>query len=285
MSPNPLSENRELFFKVNIEGTQNLLDSIKSCPSVHALVYTSSSSVVHSYTDLVNVTEDLPLFHEPEQKAYYSHTKAVAEEMVLAANRSDGLLTTAIRPACMFGDGDRLLTWNMIGTGRKNLIIGSGENIFDFTYVGNNAYAQVLAASALVHASKSEQPIPEDQRVDGEAFVITNDEPWPFWDFARALAVGAGHEIQKENARSLPRTLLLLLVGIWEWIFKITTFGTRQPGVTRRMIIPTTLERTFDISKAKNRLGYKPQVDMREGINRASAWYIAQGGGEGKKTV
>lgn len=85
--------------------------------------------------------------------------------------------------------------------------MGSGKNFFDFTYVGNNAYAQVLAASALVRASESEQPIPEDQRVDGEAFVVTNDEPWPFWDFARALAVAAGYKVHKENARSLPFSL------------------------------------------------------------------------------
>lgn len=51
------------------------------------------------------------------------------------------------------------------------------------------------------------------------------------------------------------------------------------------MIIPTTLERTFDISKAKKRLGYKLQVNIQEGINRATAWYIAQGGGEGKKVA
>jgi sterol-4alpha-carboxylate 3-dehydrogenase (decarboxylating) len=285
VSPNPLSEDRKRFDQVNVKGTQNLLDCIRKHSSVKALIYTSSSSVVHnSYTDLVNVTEDLPLFFWPDQKAYYSHTKALAEVAILKANRTNGLLTTVIRPASLFGEGDHLLTGNMIGLGRKNLIIGGGNNVFDFTYAGNNAYAQVLAAETLIKASQSAEPIPEDMRVDGEAFVVTNDEPWKFWGFARALAIGSGFEVDETKTRHLPLALLVALVGFWECIFGLITFGTRQPSVTRRMIVPTTLERTFDISKAKKRLGYKPQVSIQEGINRATKWYVSQQNVDAKKS-
>ncbi|KAF2875745.1 hydroxysteroid dehydrogenase [Massariosphaeria phaeospora] len=277
VSPNPLSENKKRFDDVNIKGTQNLLDCIQTCSAVKALVYTSSSSVIHnSYTDLNKVTEDLPLFFAPQQKAYYSHTKAVAEDLIIKANRTHGLLTTSIRPASLFGEGDRLLTGNMIGLGRKNLVIGGGKNNFDFTYVGNNAYAQVLAAEALIRASNSQDSILHDARVDGEAFVVTNDEPWPFWEFARALALGAGYPVDTSKTRHIPAGLLFVLVGFWEWLFKMVTFGSRQPSVTTRMIVPTTLERTFDITKAKTRLGYRPQVTMQEGIDRATKWYKAQ---------
>lgn len=279
VSPFPLSENRKKFYEVNVKGTENLLECIQNSSSVKALVYTSSSSVIHnSYTDLIMATEDSPLFFEPDQKVYYSHTKAVAEELILKANRQNGLLTCIIRPASLFGEGDNLLTGNMVGLGAKNVIIGKGTNQFDFTYVGNNAYAQVLAASALVRASGSKDPIPEDQRVDGEAFVVTNDEPWPFWDFARALAVSSGHTVDRSKAKKLNKGVLLFFVGLLEWFYKILTFGTKQPAVKTRMILPTTLERTFDISKAKKRLGYKPQVSIEEGISRTIAWYKTEPG-------
>ncbi|KAF2469383.1 sterol-4-alpha-carboxylate 3-dehydrogenase [Lindgomyces ingoldianus] len=285
VSPNPLSENRKRFYEVNVGGTQNLLECIKNTTSVKALVYTSSSSVVHnSYTDLIKATEDMPLFFEPAQKVYYSHTKAVAEQMVINSNRQNGLLTTVIRPASLFGEGDHLLTGNMVGLGRKNVIIGSGTNQFDFTYVGNNAYAQMLAAAALVRASTSKEPIPDDERVDGEAFVVTNDEPWPFWEFARALAVAAGYTVDRTKAKMLPKGVLLFFVGLLEWFYKILTLGTRQPAVKTRMILPTTLERTFNIGKAKKRLGYKPQVSIEEGISRTITWYMSQQGVQ-KKTA
>jgi len=73
-SPNPLRENRKLLYEANVRGTEVLLECIESEDesesefATKALIYNSSSSVVHnSYTDLINVTEDLPLFHSPEQ--------------------------------------------------------------------------------------------------------------------------------------------------------------------------------------------------------------------------
>jgi len=277
VSPNPLLENKKLFYSVNVGGTENLLKCIEEVGCVKALVYTSSSSVVHNiHTDLINAIEDLPLRFEPAQKVYYSHTKAVAEDMVLSANGKHGLLTTAIRPASLFGEGDFLLTPNMTELGGKNIIIGSGKNKFDFTYVGNNAYGQVLAAAALIRESTLDASIPPESRVAGEAFVITNDEPYPFWDFARDLAIGAGFAIDRTKARYLPKPYLMVVVGFWEWIVKIFSVGRRQPFMTRRKILPTTLERTFDISKAKKRLRYRPQVDMGEAIERTANWWKSQ---------
>jgi sterol-4alpha-carboxylate 3-dehydrogenase (decarboxylating) len=284
VSPGALSGNRKRFFDVNVKGTENLLECLKTHSCVKALVYTSSSSVIHSgFSDLNNVTEDLPLFFEPDQKSYYSHTKAMAERMILDANRKHGFLTTSIRPAVLFGEGDIVLTGNMAGLGARNLIIGRGENKFDFTYVGNNAYAQVLAAQALLRASNLPDTIDPSHRVEGEAFVITNDDPWPFWEFSRALAVAAGYTVDRSKVRKIPKALVLFLVGIWEWLFMILTLGSRQPGITRQSMVLSTLERTFDIRKAKTRLGYVPQVSMEEGVDRTISWYMAQQTGDVKK--
>jgi sterol-4alpha-carboxylate 3-dehydrogenase (decarboxylating) len=48
----------------------------------------------------------------------------------------------------------------------------------DWTYVENVAYAHVLAADKLV---------PGNDKVAGQAFFITNDEPAPFWDMAKYI--------------------------------------------------------------------------------------------------
>jgi sterol-4alpha-carboxylate 3-dehydrogenase (decarboxylating) len=284
VSPDPLAENREHFYNINVKGTENLLQCLSENSSVLALVYTSSSSVVHSsYTDLVKATEEMPLFFEPDQKVYYSHTKAVAEKMILKANKQNGLRTASIRPATLFGEGDLMLWPNLTELGRKNIIIGTGNNMFDFTYVGNNAYAQVLAAKALVKAATAGDQQPDHLRVDGEAFVVTNDEPWKFWEFVQALSHAAGYNVDRSKARYLPKGPLLIALGIWEFIFRILTLGSKQPWMNRRKILPTTLERTFDINKAKERLGYRPQVDMEEAVDRTAMWNKLQTASQGNK--
>ena len=65
------SNTRQIYTEVNVNGTTLLLECIKAVGVTKALNYTSSSSVIHNnMTDLVNVTEDVPLCFEPEQTEY-----------------------------------------------------------------------------------------------------------------------------------------------------------------------------------------------------------------------
>ena len=61
-----------------------------------------------SVSDLIDADESLPVFRSPHQTDPYSHTKGVADDLVLASNRKDGsgMMTVSIRPASMFGEGD-----------------------------------------------------------------------------------------------------------------------------------------------------------------------------------
>lgn len=83
----------------------------------------------------------------------YNETKAVAEKMVLDANNeSEGFLTIALRPAGIFGPGDRQLVPGLRSVaklGQSKFQIGDNNNLFDWTYVGNVADAHVLAAQKL----------------------------------------------------------------------------------------------------------------------------------------
>lgn len=274
VSPQALGSPK-LFEQVNVEGTHNIINCIQECDFVKALVYTSSSSIMHdNRTDLAAATEDLPVLFHPQQPEIYSHTKAIAEEMVLKANNVGGVRTCAIRPAGMFGEHDRTTAGNIIASakeGKNKFQIGQNLKLFDWTYVGNNADAQLLAARALLRSHVQEQP--HDRKVDGEAFVITNDDPWPFWDFTRAMGTAAGYPIDKEKVYVIPASLMWVFVSIVEYLYWCFTFGTKQPRFTRAKIKYMTIHRYFDISKAKTRLGYMPKVSMEEGIQRTAQWY------------
>ncbi|MCJ1432717.1 hypothetical protein MMC27_002074 [Xylographa pallens] len=277
-SPTAVFLNASLYDKVNIEGTRNLLECAQQARTVKAFVYTSSSSVVHdSFHDMSDVDESFPLVYKPEQREYYTHTKAVAESLVLAANAQHGMLTTAIRPAGIFGEGDLVMIKRMVATaqeGKLRIQIGDGTNKFDFTYVGNAASAHVLAVKALLRAVKSNTPIPPGERVAGEAFFVTNGEPMPFWDFARAIGAAAGHPVKKEDVWIIPKRLGYVIGAVAEWVVWATTFGAKNSTFNRTTIRFACMTRTFRIDKARERLNYRVTVNMQEGIKRGVEWYL-----------
>ena len=278
-SPFSGSDDLALFEKVNVGGTLNLLECAQDTNCVKAFVYTSSASVVHdNVSDLIYGNESLPVLHIPQQTEAYSHTKAVAEELVLAANRArKGFLTAALRPACIFGEGDYGITGNMITaaqTGKYKLQMGDGQNVYDFTYVGNVAHAHILAALALLKTEQTSSALPTlDTRVDGEAFFVTNDDPYPFWDFARALGAAAGYPVRKEEIWVIPQKVGLMIGLISEWMVRIISLGKRKPLLNWNTIMKACINRTFRIDKAKERLGYAPTIGMQEGIRLGADWF------------
>ncbi|KAF2723116.1 NAD(P)-binding protein [Polychaeton citri CBS 116435] len=267
---------KDVMYKVNVQGTKNLV-RVSQETGVRGFVYTSSASVIHdTRSDLVYADETYPIIMGSKQPEYYTTTKAEAELHVLASNRASShpsFLSCAIRPSAMFGEGDvQLLPPGLSAyyKGQTKFQIGSNENLFDFTEITNVAHAHHLALAALMATSDREksglgQPA-EDERVDGEAFLITNDSPVYFFDFARRCWSEAGDQTDPEKCWVLSKDLGLFLATVMEWIFWALKYG--QPNLTRQQVRYTCMTRYFNISKAKVRLGYKPIVSMDSGIKK-----------------
>jgi sterol-4alpha-carboxylate 3-dehydrogenase (decarboxylating) len=167
------------------------------------------------------------VLRSPWQREYYSETKGVAEGIVLGANRryggdgGDKMLTIALRPAGIFGEGDIQVVPGLLKAyyGRQTKYqIGANENLYDFTYVGNVAHAHILAAQALVatHNLTTSEPL-DHERVDGEAFFITNGEPLYFWDMARIVWKAAGDETLPEQVWVIGKEVGLMIASVMEW--------------------------------------------------------------------
>lgn len=264
-----------LYKKVNVEGTRNLLELASKINCVKAFVYTSSASIIHdTVSDLVNADERWPILCRPQQKEYYSETKGIAESLVLAANRkSSDMLTVALRPAGIFGEGDIQMIPNMLKAYEKRQTkfqLGQNTNLFDFTYVGNVAHAHIIAAIALVNThSLSTQPL-DYERVDGEAFFITNDSPLYFWDFARMVWSAAGDKTEPSQVWVIGRDLGLMLASTIEWIFWL---AGSTPNLTRKKVNYSSMTRYYNIDKAKTVLGYQPLLGLEEAIERTVNWF------------
>ncbi|KAG5988740.1 hypothetical protein E4U43_004640 [Claviceps pusilla] len=288
------SVSKSLFQRVNVEGTRAVIQACRSTPSVKALVYTSSASVISdNETDLRNADERWPVVRGAQQKEYYSETKAAAEQLVLEANRAtadddddddnnkkQGLLTTSLRPAGIFGEGDVQTLAGFLKayrTGKTNIQLGDNTNIFDFTYVGNVAHAHLLAARALLLTARATTAPLDHEKVDGEVFIITNDSPCYFWDFARAVWKAAGHQSPPGGAAQSVWTLgkgtSLVLGSLSEFAFGLMG---NPPTFTRVRAVMATMTRYYNITKAKTVLGYEPLWTLQEGVTRGVGWFLEQ---------
>jgi sterol-4alpha-carboxylate 3-dehydrogenase (decarboxylating) len=147
--------------------------------------------------------------------------------------------------------------------------IGNNENLFDYTYVGNVAQAHILAALALTSPKHADG-------VAGEAFFITNDSPIYFWDFARKLwamcAVEQGKPVvEPKDCWVLPEDVARGIGQLLEWSFWLLG---KTPRLTTKVVSYACRTRYFNCSKAKQRLGYTPDVGLEEGLRRGVQGYM-----------
>ena len=270
------TKSKDIMYKVNVTGTENLI-RVAQETSVQAFVYTSSASVISdTRTDLINADETYPLVMGKNQPEYYTTTKAQAETHVLASNRTPTypkFLTAALRPSAMFGEGDvQLLPPGLSAyfKGQTRIQIGKNDNLFDFTEITNVAHAHHLCLAALLATRArldTDKAAPLDsEKVDGEAFLITNDSPIYFFDFARACWSAAGDKTEISQVWPLSKDVglaIATLMGLVFWLFRLG-----KPNLTRQQVQYTCMTRYFNIEKAKRRLGYEPVVRLDEGVRR-----------------
>lgn len=112
---------------------------------------------------------------------------------------------------------------------------------------------------------------------------MTNDEPWPFWDFIRMVGAAAGFPVKKEEVWVIPAWFFYAFAVIAEWSVWLISFGRHESHTNRKVVRYLTINRTFDITKAKDRLGYPPQVSIEEAIRRAVNAYLSSSSAEGKE--
>ena len=154
--------------------------------------------------------------------------------------------------------------------GQTKIQLGDNENLVEPTYVRNVATAHLFAATKLLESESG----PLNPRVDGEAFHITDEDPQPFWAFARMIWETAGDETTSDQITTVPGWLALLMARGLEWAFFLYTLGTIRPPPTANplYIQYTIFNSTSDISKARIRLGYKPVVDKERHLKSSVAW-------------
>lgn len=252
----------ESFYQPNVVGTQNVIAACRR-QGVAKLIYTSTPSVIANGQHRSGADERLP--YPTRFESHYPHTKALAEQLVRAAH-SPNLLTVALRPHLIIGPADTQIIPRLIARARAGKIIqvGAGVNQVDLTYIDDAARAHLLAAAALQPGSRVAGPPGQ-----GAVYFISQDEPVALWPWLNELLAGLGlppvkRKISLPVARGVARVL--------ELAYRLLPLPG-EPRLTRFLATELALDHYYNITRAKQDLGYQPQLTMAEATRRVVAYF------------
>lgn len=244
------------FYGINTLGTQHVVEGCLSA-GVRRLVFSSSPSVTFDGDDQCGVDESVP--YSSRWLCHYPHTKALAEQEVLAANGLGGLLTCALRPHLIWGPRDHHLVPRLLARARTGRLrrVGEGENLIDMVYVENAAQAHLQAADALTPGSP----------VAGRAYFISQGEPVNCWQWIdQVLALAGLPPLRKKISFSAAWRLGAVL----EFAYRALRLRG-EPPMTRFLAAQLAHSHWFDITRARNDFGYSPRISTAEGMRRLQA--------------
>jgi nucleoside-diphosphate-sugar epimerase len=241
------------YHEVNVGGTRNVLEAAAAA-GVRKVVYTSTCGV-HGNVDHPPAGEDAPI----QPADYYQRTKYEAEPVVLDFHRRGAVKTVILRPAAIYGPGDPerfYLIFRRVARGRFPMF-GSGRTFYHPLYIDNLIDAYVLAM--------------EEGKGEGEAYLIADEHYVAIEDLVRRVARALGTEVK------IPHFPVLPVVVAGHVVEKACRpFGIAPPIFPRR-VDWYRQNRAFRIDKAKRDLGYRPRVDLDEGLRRTAEWYRREG--------
>ncbi len=237
----------------NTDGTNNVLAAIADSGARPRILTISSAGVlgpfIGSPTDPAP-DEDSPL--APSNP--YERSKAAAE-LVARSYINAGLPVIIVRPEFIYGPGD-LHVLGLFDTikRRQFFYIGNGYNTCHPTYIDDTI-------NGLLRAIQYGTP--------GEIYHITGPRPLTFRELAETIAA----ELDVSPPRlALPKSLVWLGTAGAE---SLATWLGRSVPLSRTGVAFFSEDRRSTFAKAREKLGYEPQVDIQEGVARSVAWYRA----------
>lgn len=245
------------YMKANRDGALKLCQAAERA-GVARFVHCSTVGV-HGDVKELPCKETTP-FNPMDQ---YHRTKLAGELAILDFARSlpeDGMIVTVNRPAMVYGPGDmRMLKLFQRVLSGKFMMIGDGKVMAHLGHIEDQVDSFLDCAVA-----------PREQ-VHLEAFNIASDDPIELGALVDLIADEGGVARPKGRVPVGPVWFAGLVCEILWFPFKA------RPPLFRRRVGFFTHNRAFDLTKARERLGYVSKVDNRTGIAETIAWYREKG--------
>lgn len=174
-----------------------------------------------------------------------ARTKLHAEELVRVSGQR-GFWTVVLRPALVWGpeDATHFPRWQAEANTGGIRLVGRGKKLMATTYIGNLAHAVLCALRAKV--------------TTGNVYHVLDTELSVSRDFFTELSAALGWNPPK-NAGPYR----------WAWIWSRTGLSSLHPTE----VIRRGRTSAFDMTRAKQDLGYEPPVTREQGLAELAAWY------------
>ncbi len=246
----------EEYEAVNVTGTQNLLDLCELKPIKKFIFY--STIGVFGLPASIGSINNWDETHPKTYTNFYGQSKWEAELRVMAAHKKFGLPYVIIRPASVYGPREKGPTLALYRAIKHHqfLMVGNGQNLMHYVYVGDLVRATYRAAQS---------------KLTSGDFIIAGNQPTSFSTVVRSIANSIGVSVP---ALALPVFLALFVAYVAQFLG--TVFGFKPPIFPSRVRTMTTTY-YYSIEKARKVLGYKPLVSFTLGSQITGAWYSRHG--------
>ncbi len=247
-----------VFHAINVAATAHLLTAAREM-GADSFVFVSSPSIYARTVDQIGITENTA--PAPRPMNAYAATKLAAEREVLAADAT-GFAAMAVRPRALVGADDKVLlprVLRLVKRGSFPLLRG-GRALVDLTDVRDAGHALVLA----------------DQQRDaahGQAFNVSGGKPTPVRTLVERLAAALGRPIRFSSP---PLSLVMSMAGLSEAVCAALP-GRPEPALTRYGVAALAYSQTFDLTRAREVLGYQPQFDPVETAAEVARTWAREG--------
>ncbi|MEO8484683.1 MAG: NAD-dependent epimerase/dehydratase family protein [Acidobacteriota bacterium] len=237
---------------VNADGVVSLLEAARAV-GTRRVVHCSTVGV-HGDIEHPPANEDAPL----KPGDVYQETKLLGENLARDAAAGLGVELVVARPTGIYGPGDRRLfkLFGEIARGRF-VMLGTGRNFYHLTYVTDLCEGFRLCG--------------ETPGAAGRTYILGGGEVTTLAELVRVTADVAG---RGGPWLRLPVWPIWLAGALCEAVCAPLRIS---PPLYRRRVDFFRKSRAFDISRARQELGYAPRVGVREGIERTLGWYREQG--------
>jgi nucleoside-diphosphate-sugar epimerase len=209
---------------------------------------------VHGDVEHPPANEDAPL----KPGDVYQETKLEGERLAREAGLRLGIPVTIVRPTGIYGPGDRRLLKLFRGVARGRFpMLGSGKIFYHLTHIDDLVEGFRLCG---------ERPAAADR-----TYILAGGEVTTLNELVALIASEAGTKPPRVH---LPAWPVWIAGAACELL--CAPLGL-EPPIYRRRVDFYTKSRAFDISRARQEIGYAPRIGLREGITRTLAWYRTNG--------
>ena len=258
-------------YSVNVEGSRNVAEACRAA-GVRRLVFTSTSHVAATTKVEEGVNETWPYVTRATGVNHYGWTKAAGEKAVLDASEAGpgGLKTVSIRPCSgIFGYGDRSMIDRIVE--EKSYVCTHPAARIDWVYVDNVVLGLLKAEARLREGAAG---------VAGEAFGVSNGLPVSYSEMFDCFQSNLDEAERADyTAPRAPRGFLKLLGLFLEGVTLVSggyvawrcLAGTGLEVLTGATEKTTCMRFSYDDSKARRVLKYKPVYSLEEAMQRCVA--------------